>query len=341
MERSESSLIGQQPGFSGGNGVGLYPRYSNGHLYFGHTGAIDGFESIFSYLPENGLGYVVMTNQSDGDAYVAIRNLLSNHIETDVAKPSAPEPDPSLDLSQYDGTYKVITQRYGFSALLDSLLGPIKITSEDQILKVKSLFGEQERFVSVGQNSFRGEDKVLPSHVFVKTETGSMEMLERFDTAYRKVSPIGAYAPAASLALFVCAGLIGFLCAILWAVLRPFGAFKETRFWAVWWAPLLSFVCFLTLFGGFAYGLAGGFDHIIASLGRPSIPSLLILMSGLLLPLFAASGLWRAIVVNDAGRVARIGAGILSVTAIMFSFVLFVNGWVGLSIWSYTPPMGG
>jgi CubicO group peptidase (beta-lactamase class C family) len=341
MERSESSLAGQQPGLKGGNGVGLYPRYSQGHIYFGHTGAIDGFESIFSYLPDNGLGYVVMTNQSDGDAYAAIRNLLTNLIEADVAKPSVPEPDPSLDLSQYDGTYKVITQRYGFSALLDSLLGPIKITSEDQILAIKSLFGEQERFVSVGQNAFRNEDKILPSHVFVKTDTGSMEMLERFDTAYRKVSPIRAYAPAAILALFVCAGLIGLLSAILWAVLRPFGAFKKTRFWAVWWAPLLSFVCLFTLFGSFAYGLAGRFDHIVASLGRPSVSSLLIMISGLLLPLFAASGLWRVIVVNDAGRVARIGAGILSVTAIMFSIVLFINGWVGLSIWSYTPPMAG
>lgn len=341
MERSETGLAGQQAGFPGGYGVGLYTRFINGHLYKGHTGAIDGFESVFAYLPESGRGYIMLMNQSDGEAFRAVRALLSQIVEDGIPKPDVPNPDPSQDLSAYHGTYSVITQRYGFSALLDGLLGAIRVSSEDGVLITNPLLGKPKRFISTGGQTFRLEDQRLPHHVFVKTDAGDLEMLQRFDTAYRRVSPVKAYAAPNIFALFLMTGLFGLISAIVWALLRPFGLFKGNRRWSIWWAPLAAFICLPVIYAAFAYGLTGRFDHIVASVGRVSPVSLTLLFATLLLPLFAIIGVWRIVIVKDVHLYTRISAASLTVSALLFSLVLWVHGWVGMSIWSYTPPMAG
>lgn len=89
-----------------GYGIGLFkmPFYEN--IGYGHTGAIDGFSSMYSYFPDNKIAYALMsngTNYNDNNISIAVLSAVSDkpyEVPTFVNYAVTSE-----DLDQYVGVY--------------------------------------------------------------------------------------------------------------------------------------------------------------------------------------------------------------------------------------------
>jgi CubicO group peptidase (beta-lactamase class C family) len=75
-----------------GYGLGFYVARYRGHRVVRHGGAIDGYLSRFSFMPEDGLGLVVLSNLSGGNPVP--RLVAYNLYDPRVRRPSRPTPRP-------------------------------------------------------------------------------------------------------------------------------------------------------------------------------------------------------------------------------------------------------
>ena len=92
----------------GGNinyGLGWFLRDWNNHKVVEHGGNIDGFNALVAMMPDQKLGFVMLTNISDSSlGTYAMETVWSNLVgqpETNVAKSNEPASDPSGEVGKY------------------------------------------------------------------------------------------------------------------------------------------------------------------------------------------------------------------------------------------------
>ncbi|MBA2732925.1 MAG: beta-lactamase family protein, partial [Acidobacteria bacterium] len=106
-EKNFKELIAVQ-NKAGGNvnyGLGWFLRDWNNHKVVEHGGNIDGFNALVAMMPDQKLGFVMLTNISDsGLGTYAMETVWSNLValpETNVAKSNEPASDPSSEVGKY------------------------------------------------------------------------------------------------------------------------------------------------------------------------------------------------------------------------------------------------
>jgi CubicO group peptidase (beta-lactamase class C family) len=86
-------------------GLGWFLREWNGHKVVEHGGNIDGFNALVAMMPDQKLGFVMLTNISSSplgvDAMETVWSNLVGKPETNVAKSNDPAGDPSLEVGKY------------------------------------------------------------------------------------------------------------------------------------------------------------------------------------------------------------------------------------------------
>ena len=110
MEVSQSTP-GAQEGLELGYGLGNFTTIYNGFNYHGHDGAMDGGLSQLAYLPEYGVGHVLLLNANNAQAMDRLAKLLRD-FETEkllLPKPQKTEYEGLIDIE--DGYYLAVNPR--------------------------------------------------------------------------------------------------------------------------------------------------------------------------------------------------------------------------------------
>ena len=156
-ERSETAAIrGLDIDYGLGNFGATWP---SGRTR-GHDGGIDGFISSAMYMPDRGVGYVMLLNSTGRgvrDAYVQIRALVTDYLVGSVRTPPPPAVDvPERELRTWVGHYHVANPRHQLFAFLQRLGGDFVISVDHGRLFVDDpIIGMRRPLIPLGQGRFR------------------------------------------------------------------------------------------------------------------------------------------------------------------------------------------
>jgi hypothetical protein len=227
----------------------------------GHDGGIDGFLSSYRYMPEQNWGYVVLLNSTQsGRALNSLNRLATDFLSRDFPKPQQAVIHPvPRELEKLAGYYAPRAPRNQVLAFLHSLTGGTRIRIIDGKLTRSGLFGNPEPLLCVGKNLFRSEKEPEGSTIFFPNEAGDMAVVSHGLEGI-------PYSERSSLALPFLRIAVVVLClffllttlpfALVWILLKLFGAMKDVRHLSVRVIPLLATLalllipaCFLKLNG--------------------------------------------------------------------------------------------
>jgi CubicO group peptidase (beta-lactamase class C family) len=182
MESPRSSRAARA-GLKTGYGLYNFTTISNGFVFHGHNGGMDGYLAEMAYLPKHGLGYAFMINASSWEAMLEINKLIQQYLTVDL------EPDPKAPpaavemavLQSYDGWYEPITPRREDSRYLMRIIGLVRLKIVDQVLTYYSLAGTYKS-VPVSDHLFRWEgepeDDPIASTVFYDGDDNGIVLME-------------------------------------------------------------------------------------------------------------------------------------------------------------------
>jgi CubicO group peptidase (beta-lactamase class C family) len=104
MEISQSTPSARE-GMELGYGLGNFTTNYNGFTYYGHEGAMDGGLSQLAYLPEHGIGHVLLLNSNNALLMQRLANLIRD-FETEKL------PSPKQKIAKYEGEVDVLDGYY-------------------------------------------------------------------------------------------------------------------------------------------------------------------------------------------------------------------------------------
>jgi hypothetical protein len=287
--RSTSAAIaGQEAGY------GLH-NYSSPHeqwIYREHNGGVNGGLTELAYLPEAGLGHVIMINSDDGAAFREISDLVRGFETAQLDRKSINrEREVSEANRKIAGYYYPINPRQQVAHFFGRIFGVQKLWFEGDKLARKAIFDDQASYYYPVSDT-----------LYKSVETGSISLTQTSDPIAGDVvhSSMSVLKPASTglvflrlaivalWALFIATSILFFP---VWLVRKlrgkiPPGAGIRVRTW-----PLLASVCALIVTGLFMYGINDPF----ARLGAPTAISLGIMLSTLAFALFALLGGYTAI----------------------------------------------
>lgn len=125
VERSETAWLAADTSYGLGNGGDASERA----VIRGHDGGIDGFLSTYGYLPDQGVGFVVLLNSTRSwDAILEIRHLVVEYLLTGVPVPEPPRADvPERELLRWAGSYHSASPRHQLFAFLERMQPGIEL----------------------------------------------------------------------------------------------------------------------------------------------------------------------------------------------------------------------
>jgi CubicO group peptidase (beta-lactamase class C family) len=182
MEYPQTTLAARA-GLKYGYGFGNYANLDGPVVQHGHDGGISGFLSTYSYMPDQGIGYVALINSDSGGAALRqIDLLLANYLLASLpagAGQPLPQPPsasvPDSQLAQLTGYYEKENPRSQLLAIFDVLLGGERISlSGGRLYEQRMGFHEPaQALVPTGNNQFRLEKQPAPSMIFLADENGN------------------------------------------------------------------------------------------------------------------------------------------------------------------------
>ena len=252
-----------------GYGLGNYAQVKGGFVIHGHDGGMEGGLARLSYLPELGLGWVILLNASSMQAMKDIDVLVRNTLTRDLPRPAAPPPvqvSPETRRS-FTGWYVSDSPRMELFHFLDRLLGPVHLRFSGDALVLRTLWGKRKEYLPVTDRLYREKDDPAATLVLLDTPGG-----RKVGQSYGSLASIAAprvWLQSGLLVLLVL-GLLAMASAVLFgAVWIPrwlFGRLRRAPAIAVRALPLLSV---LLLVGSVALLAVSG-DDILRRFGRPT-----------------------------------------------------------------------
>ncbi|MEZ5894651.1 MAG: serine hydrolase domain-containing protein [Parvularculaceae bacterium] len=334
--------IAARAGLRMGYGLGVYTSPTKEYgVVTGHNGGIDGFISEYGFFRDADAGYVMMLNTPDGDLYRKVRKLLLAYLRAQHPTPPAAAAQPDGDLARYEGMYRQITPRTEFIRFLFDVMDIAKVEAKDGKLVVSPPFGEGVTLTPLGNGLFAAEGGTQADRILTLSPEGDMEMIRFLQSAYVRVGFLDAWWRPALIALALIGTVLTVLMLVFWCVLRPFGLFRASGRWRVWTAPLLAYVSLGVLAGAFMLGSAGNSASFTANLGAPSLYSWTAALATIAFAVFSVIAFASVFLAQNVTRGARIIAGFSSATLLALALYLFSYGWIGMTIWSYTPMVSG
>jgi CubicO group peptidase (beta-lactamase class C family) len=179
LERAEHARtwVGTRHGITEvGYGLGLYrTEGTDGRLWAGHSGGVEGGLSDLSYLPEYGVGYSLQINAMRGRALQLmaeeVRRYLTRTLPAVV--PPAPAPVATIMEQQYTGWYRPVTPRPQIVAAFERLLNLARVRVDGQRVRVEPLLGNASVFVALDTLRFRSVHGTAATLAFHANEANS------------------------------------------------------------------------------------------------------------------------------------------------------------------------
>jgi CubicO group peptidase (beta-lactamase class C family) len=159
MARFERSETARLDAGDASYGLGNYGDVSERALVRGHNGGIDGFLSSYGYLPDHGVGYVLLLNSTrSGGALDAIRHLLVEYLLAGAHVPPPPRRQvPEDELRGWAGTYHIAAPRHQLFAFVERMLPGIELFVEGGRLYARDVPANSRsvELVPLGGDRFR------------------------------------------------------------------------------------------------------------------------------------------------------------------------------------------
>lgn len=245
VESPRSSLAARN-GLQAGYGLSNVYQQSQGFVFHGHDGGIDGFLSSYAYLPDAGRGYFFSLNASNGEAYSAIGDELKSFLLAGLEKPQAiPIVETAEFDSEWQGFYEPYSPRAELGKGLEKLFGLSSVKFEGNRLLLNPILGEETELIAVTDNMFIKPGDALPSLVVLTSQEGETVLQGRGGTL-RQISSHWVYL---KIGLLVMIGLMitsSIIYAPLWMIARLLGRPAKINYLRVRLLPLLTIVCLVT-----------------------------------------------------------------------------------------------
>jgi CubicO group peptidase (beta-lactamase class C family) len=295
----------------------------------GHDGRIDGFLSLYGYLPGQGVGFVVLLNSTATRslrAMIAICHLVVEYLLRHETVPPPPRAEvPEAELARWAGTYHTAAPRYQLLAFLERLQPGIELYVERGRLFARTVpaAGEPVELIPLGRDRFR-----FPEASGSQIQLGRDREGRRIAVAHLQY--LVEEPRARSLAFAVAPGIC--LAILMTGLVLPFGALRRRVGPApgYGWPLCVSAACvavprlFLAASGPFTLGelnlyTAGIFVGTLV-FAAGSVGSLVQALRWLPLP------------VSILGRLHRLVFGLAACCATAY---LGAYGIIGIRLWSY------
>jgi CubicO group peptidase (beta-lactamase class C family) len=175
METPRTTLAARAE-LKNGYGLGDYATLDHPIKEYGHDGGISGFISTYRYMPEEGLGYVVLLNSTvSGEALRKINDLVFDYLTSGLPRPKQPAIKLTPNqLEDFVGYYQPANPRNQLLAFVGLLLGGDRVFLDHGVLYRKGFpRGKREALIPVSANEFRLEKQPEASMVFCNAEDGT------------------------------------------------------------------------------------------------------------------------------------------------------------------------
>ena len=328
-----STTSGAKAGLEAGYGLSNYSSTHEEFVYREHNGGVNGGITEFSYLPEYGLGHVIMINSGDGSTFRKISNLVRN-FETKDLKRKVPVLPTELSEAHkaLAGYYVTINPRQQGGYFMERIMNIQHLKAEDGFLTVKELLGgEPEKYIPSTDKLFRAEKTgVITMAVVEDPLEGKSVQID--NQVMKPVSAIMAFGQLAIVGLWVLFLVSSILYGFIW-VARYFlkkiepGPSVTIRLWPLVTSLLLVLTVIFIIIG---------INDPFVLLGSPGFVSVTIMILSIL---FALAAVWSILNVirvrkSDINKLIYWYAAILSCLHFIASFYLLWHGIVGVRTWS-------
>lgn len=341
IETPTSSLASRK-GLAAGYGLGNYPTldWHSRVVYRGHDGGLNGFQAVYAYQKEMGVGFAILVNSQSADGIGRIQRLIQNYLQSLSALPSKPLPAIDSDIKNYEGLYQAFTPRIENTRFMIETFNVIDVREDGNQLVVRSLFGEEiGRLMALGDGRFAPVGAQEADRIFYKNEKGQFELSFGFNvsnSSFRKVSPLRAYGSIGIIAFFGITSVLAILFTAVWGIGRCFGKFRNSHRWRVWTFPMLSILAFIA---GNVIAVVPAFftPNAYEILGTSNLVTRSIQASGILFALFAILAVFMLLRAKKVSGWARWHAGITTVSLVLLAALVFYYDLIGQPTWAYAP----
>jgi CubicO group peptidase (beta-lactamase class C family) len=324
------------PDLPGGYGLGNYTMLSVDLVLHGHEGDIDGFSSEYAYVPELGIGWVLLYNTSAlRQARIRVRSAVAGFLMRDLRLPPPP-PTIALDagaLARLEGYYAPVSPRVQLNAPIEALLNGVTLTAANGALAMYKLGAPADQLrplVPTKGHTFRFATYPAPSILFAREPSGSDVVIVGSSTYERRAFWPVAVQRAALLGSLVL-GCSALLFAPVWGLRAAIG--RRHRNAAA--LRLLAAAPWLAIAG---YGYAVSRLHGSRAIATANAWTVAIFVLPLLLVSSAAIALVAA--ARDVARrtqrpAARVHTLLVALAGATVAGFFVAWGLVGLRLWSY------
>lgn len=268
MERPETTYAARA-GLAVGYGLGNRATYAGGFLFHGHDGGIPGAVAKLEYLPQEGVGFVVLLNSASREALDGIAQICRTYLTANMARPVAPLAatlSPNVR-EALDGYWKVENPRQKAAGALFDLVGVANVDTDTDGFQMHVPFrSETDRYHAVGGRLFRSEKSSGPDAVLAETPEGDRLQMAG-GASFRRVSTFVVWTERMALGFSLLLLASSPVFALVWIPRKILGRLGDVRHLGprVW--GLLAAGAFLGMHALVVLSLGDLFPR----LGRPTV----------------------------------------------------------------------
>lgn len=337
METTKTSLAAKA-GDAMGFGVTNIKSSRDGYIWQGHNGSIYGYKSTLSYLPEHGLGFVIMVN-AGGKGIRAMSNRIARYLTDSLDHPPAFYEQMELgvdELKQYEGIYQVAATRQQIVFPIARLM-PVFVNAREGILETSIPFIYQSSLYPKTKNVFYVNDQKVANTSFFQDQEGRWSFQKNGKGGFRKTNAWLFWAQLVG-ALF-CALMAGISILSLIVVVggKLAGNFKDMTHLHTHLMPSYAMLAFVTSFL-ILIAAQSLYNSPLEVLGKPTVVGVLNFMLRWGYLILVASSCWLAaqafFLKVEMSRVSRYYLILSNASAVTISvYTLYWCTW--LPIWMY------
>jgi len=330
-----TSTLAARAGMTTGYGLSNYTTVTDGFVWHGHNGGVAGGLTELDYLPEAGVGFVVMINSGNGSALNQIADALRHHLTSGLPKPALPPVDSGAlaGLRAYEGWYQPVSPRNSLMAGFERLARTmrLKVDKSGVRLGLSSRAGRQH-FVPVNHRLLRFDHEPAPTLALIGDTPDGFLIQFAMRGSYERVPGWLVIAELVTLLILPLLMLSVVIFAVVWLIRKAIGEMKGVRHYSVRVLPL---VATLVLIGVVTAALVGA-QNPFERLGHFTVWSAFLFVLTTAFPLLAFAGVVQALRWRKNGMNrwvwwhSFVTSSVLSVVAIYFG----VYGWWAVRTWA-------
>ncbi|MGS0681151.1 serine hydrolase domain-containing protein [Shewanella sp. 125m-7] len=332
MEQVKSTPAAQA-GQTAGYGLSNYSTPYKQWIYQGHDGGVSGGITKLEYLPEAGVGHVVMINSDDAQSVKKITELIREFETKELTEKSITATQAVTDsMKALQGYYYPINSRMAMTEFLERVLNIYQFTFKGgKLIRTNLLGGVPKEYFPVSETLFQSAETGEMNLSFVEDPLVG-PVFHSDSSVYRSVSAVIVFGQFTILALWLIINVTGLLYLLVWGVRIIMGAdIKGNALMIRVWPLLatLSVLCFVLMFQ------LGGVDPF-RLLGNITYVSIGLMLSSIALLIFTFLGCYVAIKAkaSEMNKVNYWYCTIASCTHLLVVSYLAWFGIIGLQTWA-------